>query len=150
MIKVPHSLFTLLLLALAFIAQAQTSMDTAMVRQLGADEHGMRVYVMAYLKKGPNRSQDQATAAVLQQAHLDNIGRMAKERKLVLAGPFMDDTEVRGIYVFATSNIEEAKAWTSTDPAIQAGRLAMELHPWYGSATLLMIPELHEQLTGTK
>lgn len=148
--KILSSLLPVFFLALGSGIQAQTVKDTALVRRLSADERGMRVYVMAYLKKGPNRNQDENTAKALQQAHMDNIGRMARERKLVLAGPFMDDTDVRGIYIFATSSIEEARAWTATDPAIQAGRLAMELHPWYGSAALMLLPELHEKLTGAE
>ena len=107
----------------------------------------MRKYVFAYLKEGPNRDQDSLQAAQLQRAHMDNIVRLAKDGKLVLAGPFMDNHEVKGIYVFAVETIEEARALTNTDPAIQAGRLEMELHPWYGSAGLMMVHELHTQIT---
>lgn len=114
---------------------------------LKADEYGMRQYVMAFLKKGPNRNQDSATVASLQRAHLDNIGRLAKEGKLVLAGPFMDEGEVRGIYIFCVTSVEEAAKLTQTDPAIKAGRLEMELHPWYGSAAVMMIPSIHETLS---
>ena len=101
---------------------------------------------MAFLKRGPNRSQDSATAAKLQQAHLANIGRLAKEGKLILAGPFMADGDLRGIYLFDVTTIEEAKALTETDPAIKVGRLVMELHPWYGSAAVMEVPAIHERL----
>ena len=123
-----------------------TGPDTSLIRKFGADEYGMRQYVMAFLKRGPNRNQDSAEAAQLQKAHLDNITRMADEGKLVLAGPFMDDQEVRGIYVFNVSTIEEAKALTETDPAIKAGRLIMELHPWYGSAALMDVNRVHKRI----
>lgn len=36
-----------------------------------------------------------------------------------------------------------AREWTLTDPAIQAGSLTMELHPWYGSAALMALNDLH-------
>lgn len=120
--------------------------DTALARELGADEYGMKQYVMAFLKAGPNRSQSKEEAMELQKAHLDNIGRMAREGSLVLAGPFLDGGDVRGIYIFDVKTIEEAKALTETDPAIQAGRLVMELHPWYGSAALPKLSEIHEKL----
>jgi uncharacterized protein YciI len=120
--------------------------DPQMAAQLGADDYGMRQYVMAFLKAGPNRDQDSATAANLQRAHLDNITRLAEEGKLVVAGPFMDDFEVRGIYLFAVESLEEARALTATDPAIQSGRLEMELHPWYGSAAIMKINEIHEKI----
>ncbi|HXF99204.1 MAG TPA: YciI family protein [Bacteroidota bacterium] len=127
-------------------ANEQTTYDSVLAQRLGADKHGMKKYVMAFLRRGPNRSQDSATAAQLQRAHLENIQRLADEGSLILAGPFLDDGDVRGIYVFDVQSVEEARKLTSTDPAIQAGRLAMELHPWYGSAALLQVNELHKRL----
>jgi hypothetical protein len=47
--------------------------------RLGADDYGMRKYVMAFLKSGPERSQDAEEEARIQKAHMDNINRMAKE-----------------------------------------------------------------------
>ncbi|MBL7828690.1 MAG: hypothetical protein JNJ57_18795 [Saprospiraceae bacterium] len=120
--------------------------DSTMAAKFGADEYGMKPYVLAFLKRGPNRSQDSLTAANLQKAHLDNIVRMANEGKLVLAGPFMDTGEVRGIYIFNVATIEEAKKLTESDPAIQAGRLSMELHPWYGTAVMPAIVPLSKMV----
>ncbi len=123
--------------------------DSTLAAKFGADKRGMKPYVMAFLKKGPNRDQDSIEAARLQKAHMDNIFRMAAEGKLAVAGPFMDDGDIRGIYIFNVATIEEAQALTASDPAIQAGRLAMELHPWYGSATLPLITPLHKRLEKT-
>jgi len=120
--------------------------DAGLAKELGADEYGMKQYVMAFLKAGPNRSQDSLEAARLQRAHLDNITRMAEEGTLVLAGPFMDRGDVRGIYVFDVRTVAEAEALTATDPAIKAGRLEMELHPWYGSAALMKVNEWHKKV----
>ncbi|NRB49703.1 MAG: hypothetical protein HRU41_18625 [Saprospiraceae bacterium] len=124
----------------------ETGYDAELAESVGADQYGMRQYVMAFLKAGPNRSQDSIEAAALQKAHLDNIGRLAEEGKLSLAGPFLDGGELRGIYIFNVSTIEEARALTETDPAIQQGRLVMELHPWYGSAALMKVNEIHKRL----
>lgn len=125
---------------------AETGYDAALAEELGADDYGMAQYVMAFLKAGPNRSENKEERMALQRAHLDNINRLAEEGKLVLAGPFMDDGEIRGIYIFDVQTIEEAQALTETDPAIQAGSLVMELHPWYGSAAIKKINELHEKI----
>jgi len=124
-----------------------TTFDSTLAQQLGADDYGMKKYVMAFLKAGPNRSQDDSTAAALQQAHLKNIMRLAEEGKLVLAGPFMDRDSVRGIYLFDVESIEEAQQLTATDPAIKAGRLRMELHPWYGSAAVGMVNDWHQKIS---
>ncbi|MEZ5198772.1 MAG: YciI family protein [Bacteroidales bacterium] len=129
------------------IEQAEvTAYDSLLAKKLGADDYGMKQYVMAFLKRGPNRNHDSAAAAQLQRAHLDNIVRMANEGTLVLAGPFMDNGEIRGIYIFNVTTVEEAEALTATDPAIQAGRLVMELHPWYGSAAVMQLNEVHEKI----
>jgi uncharacterized protein YciI len=120
--------------------------DSLLVEKYEADEYGMKSYVIAFLKRGPNRSQDSLESARLQKAHLENIGRLAKEGKLLLAGPFLDDGELRGIYIFNVKTVEEAKKLTETDPAIQTGSLVMELHPWYGSAAVMAIPEMHRKL----
>ena len=127
----------------------ESGYNEALANELGADEYGMRKYVMAFLKAGPNRDQDSVTAANLQRAHLDNIQRLADEGKLVLAGPFMDDGEIRGIYIFNVTSLDEARKLTETDPAIIAGRLEMELHTWYGSAAVMKVNDIHSTLSKT-
>lgn len=126
--------------------QTTSVYDSLAASQLGADEYGMKQYVMAFLKQGPNRDIPAEESAELQRAHLQNITRMAEAGQLVLAGPFMDRGEIRGIYVFDVRTIEEAEALTNTDPAIQAGSLVMELKPWYGSAALMRVNQIHETL----
>lgn len=127
-----------------------TTFNAALAERLGADEYGMRPYVMALLKKGPNRTKDKIEAQRLQRAHMDNISRLAEAGKLVLAGPFLDDGDLRGIYIFDVKTVEEAQALTETDPAIQSGQLVMELHPWYGSAAVMDINRVHQQVAKTK
>lgn len=124
-----------------------TEYDSVSATEYGADEYGMKQYVMAFLKRGPNRNLDSAEVMELQIAHLNNIDQMAEEGKLVLAGPFLDTGDLRGIYIFNVTTIEEAEKLTNTDPAIQAGSLIMELKPWYGSAALMPVNEIHKTLS---
>ena len=130
-------------------AEPTTVFDEVLAMKLGADEYGMAQYVMAFLKAGPNRSQDSTTRMELQAAHLANISRMADAGQLVLAGPFLDGGDIKGIYIFAVESVEEAKELTSTDPAIQAGSLIMEMHPWYGSAALKQLTGIHNRIQKT-
>lgn len=125
---------------------AGTAYDEAAAKEFGADEYGMRRYVMAFLKRGPNRPTDPKKAGELQRAHLKNIERMAAQGQLALAGPFLDDGDLRGIYVFCVGSIAEAEALTRSDPAVQAGSLVMELKEWYGSAALLAVNAVHGRL----
>lgn len=136
---------TLVFITLASTAQ-KTNYDSTLAKKLGADPYGMKKYVMAFLKAGPNRNQDSATAVKLQAAHMANIQRMTDEGTLVLAGPFLDGGEVKGIYIFNVESLEKAKELTETDPAIKAGRLVMELHPWYGSAAVMEINSAHKKI----
>lgn len=127
-----------------------SAFDEALAKEMGADDYGMRKYVMAFLKIGPNRTTDKDEAAKLQAAHMANIKRLAEEGKLAIAGPFLDDGVLRGIYIFNVETIEEAKKLTETDPAIKAGSLIMELHPWYGSAALGLVNKYHEKVSKIK
>lgn len=107
----------------------------------------MKKYVFAYLKQGPNRNQDSAETAQIQKGHMENINSLADEGKLVLAGPFFDDTDIRGIFIFDVETLAEAEVLIKTDPAIKSGRLIMELHPWYGSAGLKALTEIHRKIS---
>lgn len=120
--------------------------DSALAEKLGADNYGMKKYIFANLKRGANRDLSEEEAKDLQRRHLENIGRLADEGKLWLAGPFLDDGDIRGIYIFNVETIEEAEALVNTDPAIQAGSLEMELRPWYGTAALGMVNAYHSKL----
>lgn len=84
-----------------------------------------------FLYRGDKWTPEKTPAtAELQQAHLANIMRLAELKKLVVAGPFGDDTPLRGIFVFRVASLDEARALAATDPAVRAGRLKIEMHPW--------------------
>jgi len=123
-----------------------TGYSEVLAKETGADQYGMKKYVIAFLKTGPNRDLPKDKATQLQKAHMENIGKLAKAGKLVVAGPFLDQGDLRGIYIFNVESVDEAKTLTETDPAIKAGSLVMELKSWYGSAALMKVNELHKQL----
>lgn len=121
--------------------------DSLYAQKLGADDYGMKTYVMAFLRSGKVSSKDKEESQRLQMEHLKNIVRLAEEGVLVLAGPFMSsDQDIRGIYIFDVATVEDAKKLTETDPAIQAGVLEMELIPWYGSAALVELNSIHKKI----
>lgn len=126
--------------------RAENEYDSTEAQKLGADDYGMKTYVMAFLKSGGQKAKDSAHAAELMQSHLANINRMAEKGQLVLAGPFYGNDSLRGIYVFNTENLDSARKWTSADPSIQYGTLKMELRKWYGSAALMKVNEIHRQI----
>jgi len=130
--------------------RADAVFDEALAKRLGADQYGMRSYVIAFLRAGPKKARDAEDAARIQGAHMANIKRLASEGKLALAGPFLDDGPLRGIFVFNVTDMEEAQEIAASDPAVQAGLLTLELHPWYGSAAVSQIAEVHRRIQAKK
>ena len=121
--------------------------DAALAQKLGADERGMKKYVMAFLYRGERVAEytpEQRTE--IQKGHMAHITKMSESGKLVMAGPFFGNEELRGIFVFDVASLDEAKALTNADPAVNAGVLKMELKEWYGSAALMMMAEIHSKL----
>ena len=90
-----------------------------------------RTAYLAFLVRGDKWTPEKTPQTeAIQKAHMDNINRLADMKKLVVAGPFGDNGTLRGIFVFRVNSLEEAKVLASTDPAVQAGRLALQIHPW--------------------
>lgn len=120
--------------------------DSTAAKKYGADKYGMKKYIFAFLYKGSNRDLNPEEANKLQMQHLENINRLTDEGKLIVAGPFFGDGDLRGIYIFNVNTTEEAETLVNSDPAIQQKSLRMELKEWYGSAALMAVNEIHNTL----
>lgn len=91
----------------------------------------MMTAYLAFLVRGEKWTPEKTLQTeAIQKAHLANINRLAEMKKLVVAGPFGDNGTLRGIFVFRVDSIEEARSLAASDPAVQAGRLALQIHPW--------------------
>ena len=99
-------------------------------------EEKMKKWYFVMLSRGENRSQDTAEVKRLNEGHMANINRMADLGVLRIAGPFMDNGDWRGIFIMDVKTEEEVIENLKQDPAIAAGRLKYEIHPWYGTATI--------------
>lgn len=99
----------------------------------GDSTYLMQQYFIVFLKKGANRQQDSLEAAQLQEQHMAHLTRMYEEGYSSLAGPFGDDGEIRGIVVYNTPTQQQADSLARLDPMVQAGRLEVEIHPWWAA-----------------
>lgn len=140
-------LFLLIVLGSIWSAFGQQSYDSELADSLGADAYGMRMYQLVILKTGTEVIEDKERVQKLFRGHLDNIGQLAKEGKLVVAGPLgKNELEYRGIFIFKLDNKEEIQELLKTDPAIEAGIFDVEILDWYGSAALPMYLPYHKQI----
>jgi uncharacterized protein len=149
----------LLLLILAFVCVAtpvlmaeERAFDPELAKRLGADERGMKMYVLCILKTGPKDGEVKGDERKeIFAGHFANIGRLADEGKLAVAGPFgKNDKSYRGLYIFNVATVEEAEKLVVLDPAVKAGVFVPELTVWYGSAAMMVVSETHKKLEKPK
>ena len=118
---------------------------------LGGDENGMKRYVLVILKTGDSDIKDKTTIDSLFRGHMTNINRLAKEGKLIVAGPLQkNDKTYRGIFILNVKTIEEAKTLVDTDPAVYNKLLEGEYYGWYGSAALPLYLRFQDQVEKKK
>lgn len=93
----------------------------------------MQQYFIAFLKRGPNRSQSEIEADSLQTLHLAHLGRMYEEGYADISGPFGDDGDIRGITIYNVPTLKMADSLANMDPMVKSGRLVIEMHPWWAA-----------------
>ncbi|AXE63433.1 hypothetical protein BBF93_03760 [Hyphomonas sp. CACIAM 19H1] len=122
--------------------------DAALAERLGADDLGMRSYVLAILKTGPQDAAitDKDQRADLFAGHFSNMGRLAEDGKLVLAGPLGGEDGRRGLFILNTADIATAQEWVASDPTIEAGIFTVDYSKYYGSAALMQVNEVHAKI----
>ncbi|MEJ7806659.1 MAG: hypothetical protein WKG03_12170 [Telluria sp.] len=124
--------------------------DAELAKSAGGNDNGMRSYVLVVLKTGPTKVTDPAARTKMFEGHMANIHRLAAEKKLVLAGPLDGVDGWRGMFVFATPDIEVAKTYVATDPVIISGDMVAEYHKLFASAGLMLVNEIHNKIQKKK
>ena len=101
---------------------------------------GMRTYYVVLLRRGPAWSgEDTKENREIGAAHMAHIGAMASAGKLIVAGPFLGQTDaadLAGIYIFDTPSLAATRALAEADPAVKAGRFVAEYLVWAGASGL--------------
>lgn len=127
--------------------KAKVPYDEALAKKLGADDYGMKMYIMVILKTGTNTTETKAKTDSLFAGHMANMDKMVALNKLVVAGPMgKNDKNYRGIFILNTKSMDEAKQLLENDPAIKAKVLEPELYNWYGSAALSEYLPFHDKV----
>ena len=125
--------------------------DQKLADSLGADQRGMKNYMLVILKTGPKDTliTDKNERAELFKGHFSNMTEMEKSGKLKMAGPFATKNELgyRGIFLLDVKTEEEAQTLLQNDPTIKNGIFEVEILPWYGSAALPMHLKYHKKIS---
>ncbi len=125
---------------------AKPAFDAELAKKLGADDYGMRSYVLVILKTGPKPMAAGPERDAMFKGHFANMQRLAEEGKLAYAGPLDGVEGRRGIFILAVTDVEEAKKLVDTDPVVVNGEMVAEYHKHYGSAALMQINETHAKI----
>lgn len=142
-------------IAVAASAPAQTQgkpnpdYDAELAKRLGGNDGGMRQYVFVLLKTGPTPVPPGKDRDAMFAGHFANMNRLANEGKLVMAGPLDKVDGWRGLFIFAVTDLEEARKLVATDPVIVKGEMIAEYHKWFGSAGVMMLNDIHKKISKT-
>lgn len=93
----------------------------------------MQQYFIAFLKRGLVRNQNEEEANRLQNEHLAHLGKMYELGYADISGPFGDDGDIRGITIYNVPTLKMADSLANSDPMVKAGRLQIEIHPWWAA-----------------
>lgn len=93
----------------------------------------MQQYFIAFLKSGPTRSQTKKETDSLQILHLAHLSKMYELGYADISGPFGDNGEIRGITIYNVPTLSLADSLANSDPMVKAGRLIIEIHPWWAA-----------------
>lgn len=145
-------LFLLVFCLAPFALAEEPTFDADLAKKLGADERGMKMYVLCILKTGPKDAEIKGDERKsIFEGHFANIGRLANEGKLAVAGPFgKNDKSYRGLYIFNVTSIEEAEKLVVMDPAVKAGVFVPDLTLWYGTAAMMVVNDTHKKIEKPK
>ena len=98
-------------------------------------------YYVAVVMKGPKWTAERTPELTrVSLEHRDWLRKLASEGKVLLYGPFTDNSEVRGLYVFKVSSAQEAKTLCDGAPAVKFGQVRAEIHPWQATQAIDLKP----------
>jgi uncharacterized protein YciI len=139
-----------LLATLSAHAQEAPAYDATKAQAWGANDNGLRPYTLVLLKTGPKRMPDGPARDEMFKGHFANMQRLAREGMLVYAGPLDGVEGLRGLFIFATTDLDAARKAVETDPVVIHGEMVAELHKHFGSAALMGVNEMHTRLIKPK
>jgi len=102
-------------------------------QQNEAQENKLVQFHLVIFSLGPKAGSTNSDGMPIIRQHIDHAAAMVKSGKAVIGGSILDADNSRPseVVILRTSSAEEAKSWIESDPAIKAGLLSAEIHPWW-------------------
>ena len=97
------------------------SQDTILLQQ----------YFIAFFKEGVIRGQNEEESIEFQNKHWDYLSSMYNKGYVDISGAFVDESKYFGITIYNVATKDEAERLANEDPMVKAGRLDVDVHPWW-------------------
>lgn len=100
----------------------------------GDTTYVMQKYFICFYKAVADKPQiSKEEEDKLQAAHMAYLGKLADEKIICISGPFHEGGNMRGMSIYVVPSKEEAEKLANADPLVKAGRLAVEILPWWAA-----------------
>jgi uncharacterized protein YciI len=121
--------------------------NAQLANTLGADNYGMKNYILVLLKTGENINPNEDLKNKSYEGHFKNIDKLINDKKLIIVGPInKNENNYRGLFILDVDDFTSAEQLISNDAAIKNGYLSYELYNWYGSAALPKNLEISDKI----
>lgn len=135
------------IISILFLIGCSSTYNSKLAKQLGADEYGMKGYVLVILKTGTNQLKDKDSLNMLFKGHMENIKKLSESGKMIVAGPLQKNVnQYRGIFILDVNDFAEAEVLLRDDPTIREKIFDVEMYNWYGSAALPEYLKVHSKI----
>ena len=91
-------------------------------------------YELVFLVRPPDAPDyDESTLDQIQREHMAFHAELRARGEVATNGPLLDppDPALRGITIYRTGSVERARVLAEQDPAVRAGRLAVQVMTWW-------------------
>lgn len=125
-----RSILSAMTLLSATVLFAQRTFDVT----IADSTYHMKQYWFVLYTTGPDTTVlDSITSAALLKAHLEHQDQQGERGLIRMGGPFGDKSSWRGLLLYDCETKEEVEGYLQQDPYVKRGKLAYEIHPWYGA-----------------
>jgi len=92
----------------------------------------LKQYFLGFLVKGEHWNDTEGEQATeLMSLHLAFLREQMEAQRYLVAGPVLDEGRLAGVLIIDAKNAPDARTLASMDPAVKAGRLAIEIYPTF-------------------